>query len=91
MVVDSDGKPTRIGYRVDEETGKKVRISKRKRQGHQQVTTAEKVQPRLKQRYRNEIRDALNKEFDFANVMQIRAWSSVVVNMGVGDAAGTPS
>lgn len=29
MVVDSDGKPTRIGYRRDEETGKKVRISKR--------------------------------------------------------------
>ncbi|MDT5118973.1 MAG: large subunit ribosomal protein, partial [Mycobacterium sp.] len=29
MVVDSDGSPTRIGYRVDEETGKRVRISKR--------------------------------------------------------------
>jgi large subunit ribosomal protein L24 len=29
MVVDSDSKPTRIGYRVDEETGKRVRISKR--------------------------------------------------------------
>ncbi len=29
MVVDSDGKPTRIGYRVDEQSGKKVRISKR--------------------------------------------------------------
>ncbi|BBX84313.1 50S ribosomal protein L24 [Mycolicibacterium aubagnense] len=29
MVVDSDGNATRIGYRVDEETGKKVRISKR--------------------------------------------------------------
>ena len=29
MFVDSDGTPTRIGYRVDEETGKKVRISKR--------------------------------------------------------------
>ncbi|KUI16781.1 50S ribosomal protein L24 [Mycobacterium sp. GA-1285] len=28
MVVDSDGKPTRIAYRVDEETGKKVRIAK---------------------------------------------------------------
>ena len=28
MVVDSDGKPTRIGYRKDEETGKKVRIAK---------------------------------------------------------------
>jgi large subunit ribosomal protein L24 len=29
LVVDSDGKPARIGYRVDEETGKRVRISKR--------------------------------------------------------------
>jgi large subunit ribosomal protein L24 len=28
-VVDSDGTPTRIGYRVDEESGKRVRISKR--------------------------------------------------------------
>lgn len=29
MVVDSDGTPTRVGYRVDEESGKRVRISKR--------------------------------------------------------------
>jgi large subunit ribosomal protein L24 len=29
MVVDTDGNPTRIGVRVDEETGKRVRISKR--------------------------------------------------------------
>ena len=29
MVVDSEGNPTRIGYRVDEESGKKVRVSKR--------------------------------------------------------------
>jgi large subunit ribosomal protein L24 len=29
MVVDSDGKPTRVGYRLDDETGKRVRISKR--------------------------------------------------------------
>jgi large subunit ribosomal protein L24 len=28
MVVDSDGKPTRITYRTDEESGKKVRIAK---------------------------------------------------------------
>ena len=28
MVVDSDGKPTRITYRRDDETGKKVRIAK---------------------------------------------------------------
>src|SRR4051794_27333965 len=29
MVVDSDGNPTKIGYGIDEESGKKVRISKR--------------------------------------------------------------
>jgi len=28
MVVDSDGKPTRIAFRKDDETGKKVRIAK---------------------------------------------------------------
>src|SRR3569623_2752905 len=29
MVVDSDGNPTRVGYRTDEASGKRVRISKR--------------------------------------------------------------
>src|ERR1700759_846350 len=29
MVVDSDGKPARVGYRLDEESGKRVRGSKR--------------------------------------------------------------
>jgi large subunit ribosomal protein L24 len=29
LVVDSDGNPTRVGYRIDDETGKKVRVSKR--------------------------------------------------------------
>ncbi|MEV4240093.1 MULTISPECIES: 50S ribosomal protein L24 [Nocardia] len=29
MVVDSDGKPTRVGYRTDEESGKRVRISRK--------------------------------------------------------------
>lgn len=51
------------------------------------MTTAEKTQPRLKERYRSEIRDALNKEFGFANVMQIPTVTKVVVNMGVGEAA----
>ena len=43
--------------------------------------------PRLKQRYREEIRDALQKEFDYGNVMQIPGVVKVVVNMGVGEAA----
>ena len=51
------------------------------------MTTTEKTQPRLKQRYRAEIKDALNTEFDYANVMQIPGVVKVVVNMGVGDAA----
>ena len=51
------------------------------------MSTAEKVQPRLKERYRNEIRDALHKEFNFGNVMQIPTVTKVVVNMGVGEAA----
>ncbi len=29
MVIDSDGKPTRVGIRRDEETGKNVRISRK--------------------------------------------------------------
>jgi large subunit ribosomal protein L5 len=51
------------------------------------MTAPEKVQPRLKQRYREEIRESLNKQFEFANVMQIPGVVKVVVNMGVGDAA----
>ncbi|HNM83712.1 MAG TPA: 50S ribosomal protein L5, partial [Mycobacterium sp.] len=51
------------------------------------ATTTEKVQPRLKQRYREEIKGALNDEFKYANVMQIPGVVKVIVNMGVGDAA----
>ena len=51
------------------------------------TSTEPKIQPRLKTRYREEIEDALNKEFDYANVMQIPGVVKVVVNMGVGDAA----
>ena len=51
------------------------------------TTTENKIQPRLKLRYRAEIRDELNKEFNYANVMQIPGVVKVVVNMGVGEAA----
>ena len=51
------------------------------------TTTEEKVQPRLKTRYREEIRDALQSQFNYANVMQIPTVTKVVVNMGVGEAA----
>lgn len=51
------------------------------------MTTAEKVTPRLRARYNDEIRAELQQQFDYANVMQIPALTKVVVNMGVGDAA----
>ena len=43
--------------------------------------------PRLKTRYREEIRKALSEEFDYHNVMQVPGITKVVVNMGVGAAA----
>ena len=43
--------------------------------------------PRLKARYRGEIRKSMQDEFNYANVMQIPGITKVVVNMGVGDAA----
>ena len=50
-------------------------------------TTTERIQPRLKQRYRTEIVSALQQEFSIANVMQIPTLTKIVVNMGVGEAA----
>ena len=48
---------------------------------------AEKVTPRLKQRYKDEIAGELREQFAYVNVMQIPGVVKVVVNMGVGDAA----
>ncbi|MEI2714448.1 MAG: 50S ribosomal protein L5 [Nocardioides sp.] len=47
----------------------------------------EKVTPRLKTRYREEIIPALKSEFEIANIMQVPGLVKIVVNMGVGDAA----
>jgi large subunit ribosomal protein L5 len=49
--------------------------------------STERVIPRLKQRYRDEIAAALQKEFSIGNVMQIPGLVKIVVNMGVGEAA----
>ena len=48
---------------------------------------SENYTPRLKARYRDEIKNTLNEEFHYDNVMQIPGVTKVVVNMGVGDAA----
>jgi large subunit ribosomal protein L5 len=49
--------------------------------------TTERVAPRLKQRYRDEISSALREQFSYGNVMQVPTVTKVVVNMGVGEAA----
>ena len=53
-------------------------------------TTADKAQrvpPRLKQRYRDEIHGSMLTEFGYPNVMRVPTVTKVVVNMGVGEAA----
>ena len=49
--------------------------------------TEAKALPRLKQRYRDEIKTALTSQFSYTNAMQVPGVVKVVVNMGVGDAA----
>ena len=46
------------------------------------------MEPRLKTRYREEVRDALKKDLAVDNIMQVPTLDKIVVNMGVGDAAG---
>ncbi len=43
--------------------------------------------PRLKARYRAEIKPALTEQFSYSNPMQVPGVVKVVVNMGVGEAA----
>jgi large subunit ribosomal protein L5 len=51
------------------------------------ATVETKIQPRLKLRYREEIRPQLREDFSYANVMQVPGLVKIVVNMGVGEAA----
>ena len=48
---------------------------------------AESITPRLKEKYASEIRDELQKQFNYKNVNMIPKIEKIVVNMGVGEAA----
>jgi large subunit ribosomal protein L5 len=50
-------------------------------------TATNRVQPRLKTKYREEIVGTLQEQFNYANVMQVPGLTKIVVNMGVGEAA----
>ncbi|WBU37690.1 50S ribosomal protein L5 [Homoserinibacter sp. YIM 151385] len=46
-----------------------------------------KIQPRLKQKYREEIAKQLTEQFSYANPNQVPGLVKIVVNTGVGEAA----
>ena len=46
-----------------------------------------KIQPRLKTRYKSEIKNELQTMFGFKNVHQVPGLTKIVVNMGVGEAS----
>ncbi|MCC6743917.1 MAG: 50S ribosomal protein L5 [Acidobacteria bacterium] len=48
------------------------------------------MQPRLKERYRNEIAPALMKEFSLTNPMAVPKLEKIVLNMGLGYAHSNP-
>ncbi len=49
-------------------------------------TATERPVPRLKARYRQELREKLKGDLELANIMQVPKPAKVVVNMGVGEA-----
>ena len=51
------------------------------------TAVAERVPPRLKERYAAEIAPALREEFGYPNVMLIPRITKIVITMGVGEAA----
>ncbi|ADG87301.1 50S ribosomal protein L5 [Thermobispora bispora] len=51
------------------------------------VTTQERVVPRLKLRYREEIVPKLREQFGYKNIMQVPKLTKIKVNMGIGEAA----
>ena len=53
--------------------------------------SAGKEAPRLKARYRDELRAKLQEELGLANVMEVPRLDKIVVNMGVGRATQQPS
>eukprot|EP00611_Tribonema_gayanum_P024441 TRINITY_DN5393_c0_g2_i2.p2 TRINITY_DN5393_c0_g2~~TRINITY_DN5393_c0_g2_i2.p2 ORF type:complete len:145 (-),score=29.62 TRINITY_DN5393_c0_g2_i2:779-1213(-) len=47
---------------------------------------SEAYEPRLKTRYKNEIKKSLREQFSYTNEMQIPRLDKIVINMGVGEA-----
>jgi large subunit ribosomal protein L5 len=55
------------------------------------TATTERTPPRLKLRYRDEIRDKVQDAIGVPNVMEVPRLTKIVLNMGVGDAVAQAS
>ena len=55
------------------------------------MSTATATAPRLKQKYNDEVKTALKRDLNLANVMQVPKMEKIVINMGVGRATQQPS
>ena len=53
-----------------------------------ETTRSVRIPPRMQQRYMDEIRPKLQTEFGYKNPMQVPKLEKIVINMGVGEAAG---
>ena len=51
-------------------------------------TIEKRALPRMQQRYNDEMRASLREQFGYKNVMQVPHLEKIVINMGVGEAAG---
>ena len=49
---------------------------------------AARAVPRMQQRYNDTVASALREQFGYKNVMQVPRLEKIVINMGVGEAAG---
>lgn len=49
------------------------------------------IESRMYDKYKNEIRDELNKDFGFKSIMQVPKIEKIVINMGLGKATGDKS
>ncbi len=52
------------------------------------IPAAEREMPRMQQRYVDEIKAKMLAEFGYTNVMRVPKLEKIVINMGVGEAAG---
>jgi large subunit ribosomal protein L5 len=79
-------KPAAGAPKAGEQRGSTVVLSAVAKAGPAQASPSEL--PRMRRRYEDEIRKQLSAEFGYKNPMEVPKLEKIVINMGVGEAAG---